>query len=146
MISLLQRVGHWFYRKRIPLVPFLVDALIRVLFRCVVFSQTEIGRGTVFGYGGIAVVVHKRAVIGRNCMIGPRVTIGGTSGHFDVPVIGDNCILHTGAVVIGPIRLGCNVVVGANAVVNKSVPDHCVVAGVPAKIIKRNIDPEHGHG
>ena len=71
-------------------------------------------------------------------MIGTQVTVGGKSGHFEVPVIGDNVYLATGAKILGPIKIGNNVTVGANAVVIKDVPDNCVVAGIPAKIIKKN--------
>ena len=136
MIGQLQQLGHWFHRRKVPLVPLIVDAVIRYIFRCVVYSETSIGAGTKFGYGGIAVVIHRRARIGRRCQIGPRVTVGGTSGHFDVPVIGDDCTLHSGAVVIGPIKVGNNVIIGANAVVNRDVPDNVVVAGVPARVIR----------
>ncbi|WP_283640772.1 serine O-acetyltransferase [Mesonia mobilis] len=76
--------------------------------------------------------------MGKNCMIGTQVTVGGKSGHFEVPVIGDNVYLATGAKILGPIKIGNNVIVGANAVVIKDVPDNCVVAGIPAKIIKKN--------
>lgn len=80
-------------------------------------------------------VIHKRVVIGKYCAIGPRVTIGGRSGHYEVPIIGDNTKIHAGAVVIGPIRIGKNVIIGANAVVIHDVPDNTIVAGVPARII-----------
>ena len=53
------------------------------------------------------------------------------------PVIGVNVRVSCGAKVIGRVSAGNNVIIGANAVVCKDVPDNCVVAGVPAKIIKR---------
>ena len=84
-------------------------------------------------------VIHSRAVIGKNCMIGQNVTIGGKSGWYEVPVIGDNVEISAGARIIGPVRIGNNVIIGANAVVVKDVPDNCIVAGVPAKIIKEHI-------
>ncbi|MFL6463660.1 MAG: serine O-acetyltransferase, partial [Bryobacteraceae bacterium] len=54
------------------------------------------------------------------------------------PIIGDHVTIYAGAKVLGPIRIGHHVTIGANAVVVKSVPDHCVVAGVPAQIIRRD--------
>jgi serine O-acetyltransferase len=99
-------------------------------------------RGVTFAYGGIGVVIHARAVVGRNCIIGQGVTIGGKSGWYEVPVIGDNVEISAGARIIGPIRIGNNVIIGANAVVVKDVPDNCVVAGVPARIIENNMTPE----
>ena len=94
------------------------------------------GEGTKFGYGGIGVVIHGRVVIGKNCLIGQGVTIGGKSGWYEVPVIGDNVHINAGARLLGPIRIGDNVVIGANSVVVKDVPSDCVVAGVPAKILR----------
>lgn len=113
-----------------------------MFFNCSVPASCAIGKGTKFGYGGIAVVIHARAVIGKNCMIGQDVTIGGKSGWYEVPVIGDNVIINAGARILGPVRIGNNVEIGANCVVVKDVPSNCVVAGVPAKIIKANMTDE----
>ena len=87
-------------------------------------------------------ILHARTKIGKNCIIGSCVTIGGKSGWYEVPVIGDNVEIHSGAKIIGPVRIGNNVIIGANAVVTKDIPDNCVVAGIPAKIIKENITKE----
>ncbi|OBP14292.1 serine acetyltransferase [Rheinheimera sp. SA_1] len=138
----LYRIGNFLYKKRIPVLPKIIDVLIRLVHNCAVYSETSIGTGTAFGYGGIAVVIHKRSIIGNNCMIGSNVTIGGRSKSADVPVIGDNVYIATGAKILGSVRIGNNVVVGANAVVITDVPANCVVAGVPAKIIRQNIDPK----
>jgi serine O-acetyltransferase len=53
-------------------------------------------------------------------------------------VVGDNVWIATGAKVLGPVKVGNNVVIGANAVVIRDVPDNSVVAGVPAKVIGEN--------
>jgi serine O-acetyltransferase len=95
-----------------------------------------ISKGTRFAYSGIGVVLHKRAKIGAHCVIGTNVTVGGKSGYYEVPIIGDNVYIATGAKVLGPIAIGNNVTIGANAVVINSVPDNAIVAGIPAKIIK----------
>lgn len=79
-------------------------------------------------------------MIGENCIIGTNVTIGGRSYIEKVPVIGNNVYIGTGAKILGDVVIGNNCVIGANAVVVKHVPDNCVVAGVPASIIKENID------
>ena len=59
---------------------------------------------------------------------------GGNSHYPRVPIIGDNVYISHGACVFGGITIGSNVIIGANAVVNKPVPDNVVIAGVPAKI------------
>lgn len=110
-----------------------------VLFNSSLPASCTIGKGTVLAYGGIGIVVHARAVIGRNCMIGQNTTIGGKSGWYEVPVIGDNVYISAGARILGPVRIGNNVIIGANAVVVKDVPDNCIVAGIPAKNIKEDI-------
>ena len=137
---ILYLLGNKFHKWRLPLLPKICDVLIRLIHNCAIYSETQIGEGTIFGYGGIAVVIHKRAVIGKNCIIGSNVTIGGRSRSIDVPVIGDDVYIATGAKILGAISIGDNCVVGANAVVINDVPANCVVAGIPAKIIKTDIN------
>lgn len=130
------RLSHWLKQHRIPLLPGLLTLLIFLLYNSKLPAGARIGKGSRLGYGGIGVVIHDRAVIGAHVMIGPNVTIGGRSGHYEVPVIGNNVDISTGAKVLGPIKIGNNVIIGANAVVIKDVPDDAVVAGVPARIIR----------
>lgn len=137
---ILYLLGNKFHKWRVPLLPKICDILIRLIHNCAVYSETQIGEGTIFGYGGIAVVIHKRTVIGKNCVIGSNVTIGGRSRSIDVPVIGDGVYIATGAKILGAISIGDNSVIGANAVVINDVPANCVVAGIPAKIIKTGIN------
>ncbi|SFV63092.1 Serine acetyltransferase [hydrothermal vent metagenome] len=85
-------------------------------------------------------VIHARTEIGDNCLVGQGVTIGGKANLHKAPKIGNFVYMAAGSRIIGDITIGNNVVIGVNAVVNKSVPDNCVVAGIPAKIIKRDID------
>lgn len=138
---LLYRIGNWCYRHKIPIVTKVIDVLIRLIHNSAVYSATSIGKGTVFGYGGIALVIHKHATVGCNCVIGSNVTIGGKSGSKNVPVIEDNVYIATGAKILGSVIVGEGAVIGANAVVVKDVPARSVAAGVPAKIIATNIDP-----
>lgn len=87
-------------------------------------------------YGTI--VVNGKVKVGRNCRIHVCVNIGASKWDSNsVPVIGDNCYIGPGAKLYGNITIGNNVSIGANSVVNKSFPDNVVIAGVPAKIIKR---------
>ncbi|QIL86092.1 serine acetyltransferase [Vibrio sp. HDW18] len=139
---LLYRVGHIAYQHKVPLLPQLCNVLIRLIHNCAIYSQSKIGRGTVFGYGGIAVVIHRRCVIGSQCVIGSNVTIGGRSRSYGVPVIGDHVYIATGAKILGDIRVGDGAVIGANAVVLADVPAYSVVVGIPAKVIKTGINPK----
>ena len=116
---------------------------IRIPFGCRIGEGAKIGKGCSIGYGGIGIVIHHRVVIGDNVHIATGVTIGGTSKKYEVPVIGNNCMIGTGAKILGPVKIGNNCVIGANAVVLKDVPDNCMAAGVPATIKKRDINIEN---
>ncbi len=136
------RFNNWMWKHNIPLLPKLIYYIQYLLFNSSVPASCEIGKGSKFGYYGMAVVIHARAEIGKNCVIGTCVTIGGKSGWHEVPTIGDNVHIASGAKILGPVRRGNNVYIGANAVVTKDVPDNCVVAGIPAKILAKNINIE----
>lgn len=130
---------QFYYRLRIhskvwhillkPLVPF---NFLNLYMCC-----KDIGGGLFIQHGySVGLGCDK---IGKNCIINQNVTIG-YSDSYRCPVIGDNVHICTGAVIIGDVKIGNDVIVGANAVVVKDVPDHSVVAGVPAKIIKTRSD------
>ena len=84
-----------------------------------------------------ATIINAKRV-GRNFSCRQCTTIGnkkdGDNDHL--PIIGDNVTLGANVVIIGGITIGNNVIVGAGSVVVKDVPDNCVVAGNPAKVIK----------
>lgn len=76
--------------------------------------------------------------IGANCTCLPMVLMGIKSPDASKEgfEIGNDCYISTGVTILGPIKIGNNVTIGAGAVVTKDVPDNCVVAGIPAKIVK----------
>lgn len=132
------RRANWLHKHGLRPLARLCEMWIYLIHNSFIPSECEIGKGTTFGYKGIGVVIHKRAKIGRDCVIAQGVTVGGRSGYYDVPVIGDNCYLGAGSKILGPITLGDNVVVGANAVMLSDAPDNSVWAGVPARCIREN--------
>ncbi len=142
MLIYFYRFSNWLYRHGIPLLPKFIWRIQYLLYNCSVPGSCTIGKGTKFGYGGIAVVLHARTVIGENCMIGQGVTVGGKSGWHEVPIIGNNVIINAGAKIIGPVRIGDNVEIGVNSVVVKDVPSNCIVAGIPARILRANMTEE----
>ena len=133
------RVSRWAYVHRLGVAARLLTKLSGLMFHCYLPHTAEIGRGFEVGYGGCGVVVHGRARLGANVFMGPGAIIGGRSQRPGVPEIGSNVYIAPGAKVLGEITIGNDVVIGANAVVIESVPDNCIVAGIPAKIIRRNI-------
>ena len=131
------RISRWLYLRHVPFIPKLLELLIFLVYNSKVPYQAEIGKGTILGYGGIGVVIHQNSKIGRGCMIAQQVTIGGGNSKYSgVPIIGDDVEICKGSIVMGGITIGNNVTIGANAVVNKPVPDNAIVAGVPAKILR----------
>ncbi|AVH64279.1 serine acetyltransferase [Nostoc sp. 'Peltigera membranacea cyanobiont' 213] len=95
----------------------------------------NIGSG-LFIQHGFSTIVSAES-IGENCWINQQVTIG-YSSKMERPTIGNNVTINAGAKVIGKVTLNDNVTVGANAVVVKSVPNNCVVVGIPAYIIRKD--------
>ena len=128
------------YKKKIPVFPQAIKFLIRLLFAAVIPYTAEIGEGTKFGYGGLAIVIHANCKIGKNCTISQGVTLGGTNHKGLVPVLGDNVFIGAGAKILGPITIGNNVVIGANAVVVKDIPANSLAVGIPAKVVKNDIN------
>lgn len=132
--------ASWCAKVHIPLAPFFLTLTIRILFGAVIPYRACIGKNVCIAYGGPGVVIHPRCTIGDNCYIGPGTVIGGTSGKYDVPKIGRNVFVGVGAKILGPISIGDNSVIGANAVVIDDIPSRCLAVGIPAKIIKHDID------
>lgn len=118
----LNRYNHYKYKYGIS-IPFI----------------TNIGKGFYIGHFG-TIVINPSTIIGCNVNISQGVTIGATNRgeHAGVATIGDSVYIGPGAKIIGAIRIGNNVAIGANAVVTHDVPDNAVVAGVPARIISMN--------
>ena len=94
-----------------------------------------LGEGLMLWHGYSTIL--NAASIGKNFTCWHNVTVGNKLDEGEQkPVIKDNVKICTGAVVIGNITIGNNVIIGAGSVVVKDVPDNAVVAGVPAKVIK----------
>lgn len=133
------RVSHWLYYHHMRHLSRILDWIGRLLYSCFVPGQAQIGKNLQLSYWGLGVVIHIKAKIGDNCHIGQNVTIGGGNGGL-VPTISDNVRIGGGSFLFGGITIGKNVVIGANSVVNKDVPDNAIVAGAPAKILRYRDD------
>lgn len=106
----------------------------RVFLNCELPSRLKCGRGLKL-FHPYGIIINQGASIGANATIRHQVTIGEKKGKS--PKIGNNVDISMGAKIIGDITIGDNCIIGANAVVTKSFPDNSVLAGVPARIIKR---------
>jgi serine O-acetyltransferase len=137
----LYRIAHCLHNNHVPAVPRMMDYIIRILFACWLPHTATIGRRTVLGYGGLGIVVHGEAQIGDDVHIDQCVTIGGNATEYGVPTIGDGVYIGAGAKILGPVIIGSNTVIGANAVVVTDIPSNCLAVGVPARVIRSDIDP-----
>jgi serine O-acetyltransferase len=105
-------------------------------------ATKDIGEG-LYIQNGFASAIGAES-IGKNCWINQQVTIGGYNEGY--PIILENVKIYSGAVIIGRITIGNNVVIGANATVFSDIPDNCTVFAPPPKIVKwdgRNHEPDH---
>lgn len=138
------RYSRWVHlRVRVPVVRQLLKLFGLIWHKNVQITtgidlpeSADIGKGLYIGHFG-GIIVGDGVIMGEKCNLAHGVTIGyaGRGDKWGCPTIGKRVQINTGAVVIGRIRIGDEVVVGANAVVTKDVPDSAVVVGVPAKVI-----------
>lgn len=98
--------------------------------------SVKLGYGIYIGHT-FAIAINKRCTIGNNVNISQCVTIGikQTGKKQGVPVLGNNIYIGPGSTIIGGVIIGDNVVIGANSVVTKDIPNDAVVVGVPATIL-----------
>lgn len=141
---LMHRVAHRLWNTRLPprefwkFVARALSHVSRFLTGIEIHPGARIGRRFFIDHG-MGVVIGETAEIGDDVLMFHQVTLGGT--HFDRskrhPTIGNNVLIGMGAKIIGPITVGDNSKIGANAVVNRDVPPNCTVVGVPGRIVVR---------
>lgn len=95
-------------------------------------TPTKIGKGLYLGHG-MCIVIHYLTQMGNNVNISQFVNIGTNTDK--APVIGNNVYIGPHVSIIGDVKIGDNVTIGAGAVVTKDIPDNATVAGVPAKVL-----------
>ncbi|MBM3776257.1 MAG: serine O-acetyltransferase [Acidobacteria bacterium] len=145
---LLHRAAHRLYQAGIMLPARLVSQFSRWLTGIEIHPGAKIGRRFFIDHG-MGVVIGETSEIGDDVLIYQGVTLGGT-GHEKGkrhPTLGNRVVVGTGAKVLGGIRIGDNVKIGAGSVVIRPVPDNSTVVGVPGRVVRRgdsNDVLEHG--
>ena len=130
----LYRLMQWSNRRRLTPLAFLFNKLNTVLNNCIIGCDASFGPRLVLIHA-TGVVINSSVRGGSDIRIEHQVTIG--AERRQAPLLGDSVFIGAGAKIIGNIRIGDDVRVGANAVVVKDVPAHCTVVGIPARIVRR---------
>lgn len=138
----LHRLAYWLYRRRLAFFPRLISHIGRFLTGIEIHPGATIGKG-VFIDHGMGVVIGETAIVGDYALIYQGATLGGTGKESGKrhPTLGKNVVVGAGAKVLGNIKIGDGVRVGAGSIVLRDVPDYCTVVGIPGRIISRS-----GHG
>ncbi len=136
----LYRAGNWFYRHKLRIVSKIIECFMHHLCHCWIGSGAIIDEGFLVAHVS-GVIIGNTTIIGKNCDVRQNVTLGANFNKKDAqgrqyPVVGDNVSICAGAVVIGPVKIGNNSIIGANSVVNRDIPENVIAAGNPAKVIR----------
>ena len=145
---MIYRIGFWFRRHHCRLLAGIMERIMHHLSHCWISTDAEIGLGFFVAHVS-GLIIGANTKIGKNCDVRQNVTFGANYDKVDAngrakPLVGDNVSVGAGAVVIGPVKIGSNSVIGANTVVNRDVPENVIVFGVPAKVIGQRWDENAG--
>ena len=135
------KIANFFSVAKFDLIARIISQFSRFLTGIEIHPKAKIGRNLFIDHG-MGVVIGETSEIGDNVTIYHMVTLGGISPSINSneqrkikrhPTLMDNVVVGSGAQVLGPVVVGKNAKIGANAVVTKDVPEKAVMVGIPAK-------------
>ena len=138
------QISNFFYKAGFDLIARIISQTIRFFTGIEIHPGAKIGKNLFIDHG-MGVVIGETSEIGDNVTIYHAVTLGGSSPSIESekqrnekrhPTIGNDVVIGSGAQIIGPIKVGNNSRVAANAVVVKDVPENATMVGIPAKAVK----------
>lgn len=133
------RRANWLYRHDCFFLARAVSQLTKLTTGIEIHPAAKIADGVFIDHGS-GVVIGETAEVGENCVIYQGATLGGTGKETGKrhPTLGKNVMVGSGAKVLGPINIGDNVKIAANAVVLNDLPANSTAVGVPARVVKRD--------
>ena len=135
------KIANFFAIAKFDLFARIISQFSRFLTGIEIHPKAKIGKNLFIDHG-MGVVIGETSEIGDNVTIYHMVTLGGIAPSIDSdsqretkrhPTLMDNVVVGSGAQILGPVVIGKNAKVGANAVVTKNVPDNAVMIGIPAR-------------
>ena len=138
------QISNFFYKAGFDLIARIISQTIRFFTGIEIHPGAKIGKNLFIDHG-MGVVIGETSEIGDNVTIYHNVTLGGGSPSIDSerqrhekrhPTIGNDVVIGSGAQIIGPIKVGNNARIAANAVVVKDVQENATMVGIPAKAVK----------
>ena len=135
------KIANFFSVAKFHLIARIISQFSRFLTGIEIHPKAKIGKNLFIDHG-MGVVIGETSEIGDNVTIYHMVTLGGISPSIDSndqrnvkrhPTLKNNVVVGSGAQVLGPVIVGENAKIGANAVVTKDVPENAVMVGIPAK-------------
>jgi serine O-acetyltransferase len=145
---LLHRLAHKLYRWGVPLAPRVISQTGRFLTGIEIHPGANIGRRFFIDHG-MGVVIGETTEIGDDVLLYQGVTLGGTGNEKGKrhPTLGNRVVVGSGAKVLGNIKIGDNVKIGAGSVVVHPVPNNSTVVGIPGRVVRTRDENgvlEHG--
>ena len=128
----LYNAERWCYLHHLQPLANMIFRFMQLLLGCTIPYTVDLEKGVHIAHWH-GIVMNVKCKVGAGSVIYQNVTLGGIKGQYG-PTIGKNCIIGSGAVILGEISIGDNVHIGANAVVLKDVPANSIAVGVPAQI------------
>ena len=124
-VLIFHKIAHYLYVKKIYFIAGLISIIARFFTGIEIHPGAKIGNNLFIDHG-MGVVIGETATIGNGCTIYHGVTLGGTGKNKCKrhPDIGNNIIIGAGAQILGPIKIGDNAKIGANATITKDVPEN----------------------
>ena len=135
--NVLYRGMRWCATRGLTPLSYVLQYLNKLINGCVIGHGAHFKSGFVIMHP-VGIVINSKVRGGHNVTLESGVVIGDEKGQS--PVIGDNVFVGAGAKIIGPVSIGNNVKIGANAVVTKDAPDGSTMLGIPARPLQRQQD------